>query len=60
MRIIKGGRKPPKEIEMECDRCGCVFAYEKEDVQYDQYEDDRYVLCPNCHKAFDVEPFPDY
>lgn len=29
MRIIKGGRKPPKEIEMECDRCGCVFAYEK-------------------------------
>lgn len=33
MRIIKEGKKPVKEIEKQCDRCGCVFVYERGDVK---------------------------
>ncbi len=62
MRIIKEGKKPPKEIEIECNRCGCVFAYEREDVQCArQYnETEYYVVCPTCKKLIPVEPFSNY
>ena len=60
MRIIKEGKKPTKEIEMTCDRCGCVFAYERGDVNYSQIERDSWVYCPTCKQAIEVEPFPTY
>lgn len=28
MRIIKEGKLPPKEKEMTCPECGCVFMYD--------------------------------
>ncbi len=62
MRVIKEGKKPPKEIEKECGQCGCVFAYERGDVksatQYNYTE--HYVICPTCKKAIGVDYFPNY
>ena len=60
MRVIKEGKKPTKEIEMTCDRCGCVFAYERGDVNYSQRDVESWVHCPTCKKAINVEPFPNY
>ena len=60
MRIIKEGKKPVKEIEKQCDRCGCVFAYERGDVNPTQIEYHCWVYCPTCKKAINVEPFPNY
>lgn len=62
MRIIEEGRKPPKEIEVVCKRCGCVFAYERKDVQCTrQYNDaEYYVVCPTCKRIIPVKPFPNY
>ena len=60
MRVIKEGKKPTKEIEMTCDRCGCVFAYERGDVYYSQRDVESYVYCPTCKLVIDVEPFPNY
>ncbi len=62
MRIIKEGRKPPKEIEVTCEQCGCIFAYERKDLQCSrQYNNAEYwVECPTCKKMIFVEPFPKY
>lgn len=63
MRIIKPGREPKKEIEMTCERCGCEFAYEREDVQYDPFDSNGeyyYVNCPHCDKIIEVEPLSGY
>lgn len=57
MRIIKEGRKPKIEVEETCERCECVFAYCKNDVKYDQREDESLVTCPCCGKVIVVEPF---
>ncbi|MDE6649283.1 MAG: hypothetical protein K2K45_05075 [Muribaculaceae bacterium] len=59
MRVIKEGKKPVKEIEKQCDRCGCVFAYERGDVNSDQREG-CWVYCPTCKKALSVNYFPNY
>lgn len=61
MRIIKEGKMNlPKEVEKTCEHCGCVFAYEKEDVKngVTLYPDCRkvdYVLCPTCGENIEVE-----
>lgn len=62
MRIIKEGKKPVKEIEKQCDRCGCVFAYNKKDIQStSQYNEWSYwVTCPTCGRVIFVKHFPDY
>lgn len=62
MRIITPGRKPKKEIEQMCERCGCVFAYNKEDVKVDhQYNESYYwVKCPCCDKTIVVKCFDEY
>ena len=36
MRIIKEGKLPPKEKEMTCPECGCVFMYDRSDIHSDQ------------------------
>lgn len=62
MRVIKEGRTPTKEIEKTYKQCGCVFAYERGDVQSEtQYNETSYwVECPTCHAALDVKRFPNY
>lgn len=54
MRIIKEGKLPPKEKEMTCPECGCVFKYERADVHSDQHEG-CWVVCPTCKNYIDVD-----
>lgn len=67
MRIIKPGREPKKEVERTCERCGCVFMYERKDITFDCYDDDGgcivaecAVNCPTCGKIIEVEPWSGY
>lgn len=60
MRIIKPGREPKKEIELTCERCGCVFAYERKDISESQIERNSWVYCPCCKKPIDVKPWSEY
>ena len=54
MRVIKEGKLPPKEKEMTCPECGCVFMYERSDVHSDQGEGG-WVVCPTCKKYIAVD-----
>lgn len=58
MRIIKKGKDAQKEIEMICERCGCVFAYEAKDVNFGHNAGDTYIICPHCKQPIEVKPFP--
>lgn len=63
MRIIKPGREPKKEIELTCERCGCVFAYEREDVEFDPFVSNGeyyYVECPCCGKTIEAEDWSEF
>lgn len=62
MRIIKPGREPKKEIEKTCERCGCVFAYGKEDIKFITIDDGVFiwVRCPHCKNEIEVEPWSGY
>ena len=33
---------------VNCNMCGCVFSYEKEDEQTDARRYETYVTCPQC------------
>ena len=54
MRIIKEGKQPATEWQMECLRCGCIFMFDDRDVRTDQREGE-WVHCPNCNKAIHCE-----
>lgn len=63
MRIIKEGREPKKEIEQTCERCGCVFAYSKEDIERECPNVVGmfiHVVCPHCGAQIEVEPWNGY
>lgn len=62
MRIIKEGKKPAKEIEITCDRCGCVFTYNEKDISSTRlYNESHYwVTCPTCGSMIVVKPFIGY
>lgn len=62
MRIIKEGKikELPKEVEKTCDECGCVFAYEEDDLRqgmtlWPNCRDIVFVRCPFCGKSIEVE-----
>lgn len=59
MRIIKPGREPKQEIEQTCERCGCVFAYGREDAKC-VVRVGAYVICPHCDQTIRVEPWNGY
>jgi Fe2+ or Zn2+ uptake regulation protein len=57
IKIIKEGTKK----QATCDRCGCVFSYEAEDIEHLEYQNEhleftqgikhgfkQYVTCPQC------------
>lgn len=47
IKVIKHGNKKI----VKCEECGCVFSYEKEDVEVEQTgvnEYFSYVVCPDC------------
>lgn len=62
MRIIKRGREPKKEIEQTCERCGCKFAYTKDDTKCaSQYNETHiWVVCPCCQHYITVKPWSRY
>lgn len=53
MRIIEENEK--KEIIHICDKCGCKFAYTKEDTYSNPFG--IVVECPSCHKEITIEKF---
>jgi uncharacterized Zn-finger protein len=52
MRIIKSPR------EVHCDRCGCIYEFDAEDVI--KTFGDSYVLCPICSKKHRLKNPYDY
>ena len=55
MRIIKGGKKPATEWQMECLRCGCIFVFDNKDVLWDQRGNEECVHCPTCNNAINCK-----
>ena len=53
MKIVKEGKKPANEWQVECSKCGCIFVFDNRDVKSDQREGD-WVHCPTCNDAIDV------
>lgn len=57
IKIIKEGTKERKAYRAECQECGCIFEYHKEDIRTDYkqefnsypLEKVHYVDCPQCH-----------
>lgn len=43
IKIIKPGKT---DFRMTCDKCGCIFEYNVEDIK------DSYIKCPTCHKDY--------
>lgn len=46
IKVIKH-RDPEPLYQMNC-QCGCMFTFEKTDVNYDH--EGPYVVCPDCNK----------
>ena len=43
IKIIKEGKT---DFRKACDKCGCIFEYNVEDIN------DSYIKCPTCHKEY--------
>lgn len=43
IKIIKEGKT---DFRKTCDKCGCIFEYNVEDIN------DSYIKCPTCHKEY--------
>lgn len=43
IKIIKPGKT---DFRMTCNKCGCIFEYNVEDIN------DSYIKCPTCHKEY--------
>lgn len=39
--------------ECTCERCGCIFSFEKEDTYID-YKDKQFIRCPECQNRIEV------
>ncbi len=56
IKILKPGKKKKEVFKKTCEKCGCVFEFEEEDLTTDysfcltsypaQYH--RYIICPCC------------
>lgn len=47
MKIIKEGKKEPKETKKTCSGCKTKFSFTNEDIKGD-WRDGDYVICPTC------------
>lgn len=41
-----------------CDKCGCVFSYEKEDEKVNAAKFETFVACPQCNAVVPVGEKP--
>ena len=48
MKILKSGKEA---YVAECNKCGCVFSYGKDEVKHEgpQLDPIRLLICPECH-----------
>lgn len=60
MKIIKQGKKKVSARRLTCNKCDCVFEYERKDMYVDQRDPNPLVYCPCCKSAIDVEYWKDY
>jgi len=49
IKIIKQGTRRTKE----CENCGCIFSYDKEDIE--SYQNCYFLTCPQCNKEIPLE-----
>ena len=54
MRIIKKGKVPKEEWQTTCKKCGCIFAFDRKDIHYDQRDGD-WVICPTCNEYIGIK-----
>ena len=54
MRIIKKGKVPREEWQITCKKCGCIFAFERRDIQSDRRDGD-FVICPTCNEYIGIK-----
>lgn len=55
MRIIKQGKNPVTERRITCNKCDCVFEYERNDMHDSQRDPKPWVYCPWCNNVIEVE-----
>ena len=44
IKIIEHGTIERKR----CENCGCLFSYEKEDIEHCDFINYDYIICPQC------------
>jgi hypothetical protein len=52
IKIIEEGTRH----KCKCEECGCLFSYEKEDIQYQTvgFSSFKYIKCPQCMHEIDL------
>lgn len=55
LKIIKNTKKVAKDRKIdECPICGCLFSYDKEDVESDSEGITKMIKCPKCGRIITV------
>lgn len=55
--------KPGTITELRCYKCGCLFSYEKEDIEIGHPHnlhplvatESKYITCPQCNEKIELE-----
>jgi DNA-directed RNA polymerase subunit RPC12/RpoP len=54
--------KPRTKEKISCKSCGCLFSYEKEDIEighphnlYPLVTEIKYITCPQCNEKIELE-----
>lgn len=47
---IVSNSEEQKKFKIQCEYCGCIFEYEKEDLQYRPWYRHGFIYCPKCGK----------
>lgn len=55
MEIIKLVSQEVKTKDHTCRKCRTEFRFNNDDVQYNQQENDHYVVCPSCGSFISVD-----
>lgn len=48
--------KPGTKLTATCHECGCVFSYEKEDIDCEVYRNEvwKWITCPQCNAKIEI------
>lgn len=53
IKIIENGTVPPSR-KMQCQNCGCIFSYQREDMEHG-VSIQNFIYCPQCGKKIIVD-----